>query len=81
VVVLYHELAHVEDQFAGTKAPGTYHGPDNPGVPNREREAVGLPIDDDRDPSTMDRLDSDHPFVLTENGLRAELGLPARLAY
>jgi uncharacterized protein YukE len=81
LVVLYHELAHVEDEFAGTKAPGTYQEADNPGVPDLEREAVGLPIDDDGDPFTVDRLDPDHPFALTENGLRAELGLASRSRY
>ncbi len=81
VVVLYHELAHVEDAFAGTIAEGTYAGPDNPGVPNLEREAVGLPFDVDGDPATPMALATDHPFPLTENGLRAELGLPARTRY
>ena len=81
VVVLYHELAHVSDSFAGTFAEGTYEGADNAGVPNLEREAVGLPIDDDHDPATPDRLDPDHPWELTENGFREELGLPARPRY
>jgi len=81
IVILYHELAHTEDSFAGTRAGGTYQGADNPGVPNLEREAVGLPIDDDGDPGTAPRLDPDHPWNLTENGLRQELGLSLRPAY
>jgi Ca2+-binding RTX toxin-like protein/uncharacterized protein YukE len=81
IVVLYHELAHVYDAFYRTSADGTYTGPDNYGVENREREAVGLPIDADGDPSTPDELYPDHPFQLTENGLRAEMLLSARTHY
>jgi hypothetical protein len=67
-------------------APGVYSGSDNLGPPgsptrNREREAVGLPIDDDGDPNTAPRLDGQHPFALTENGLRGELGVPHRDRY
>jgi hypothetical protein len=50
-------------------------------VPNRERAAVGLPIDHDADPATAIRLDPDHPYALAENGLREELGLPGRERY
>jgi Effector protein/RTX calcium-binding nonapeptide repeat (4 copies) len=78
---LYHELAHVYDHEYGTGADGTYTGADNPGVDNDEREAVGLPIDHDDDPSTPDQLDPDHPWNLTENGLREELGAPPRTTY
>ena len=39
--VLYHEMAHVYDYMNDSLAPGDYQGPDNPGVPNRERAAVG----------------------------------------
>jgi Ca2+-binding RTX toxin-like protein len=81
VVVLYHELAHVYDHFHGTMQAGVHGGPDNPGVPNREREATGLPIDHDGDPTTPDRLHPAHPFALTENGLREELGVAARTRY
>jgi len=81
VTVFYHELAHVYDYSHDTLADGTYTGADNPGVPNREREAAGLPIDDDNDPSTPNRIDPDHPYELTENGLRAELGAPQRPRY
>ena len=81
VSVLYHELAHAYDYTYGTLARGIYTGADNPGVPNAEREAVGLPIDADHDPSTPDTLDPDHPYVVTENGLRDEMGIPDRLYY
>ena len=81
IVGLYHELAHVYDHEYGTGADGTYTGTDNPGVANDEREAVGLPIDHDDDPSTPDQLDPDHPWDLTENGLREELGVAPRTQY
>ncbi|MFG1925327.1 M91 family zinc metallopeptidase [Cryptosporangium sp. NPDC048952] len=79
--VLYHEMAHVYDYMNDSLAPGTYDGPDNPGVPNREREAAGLPIDEDDDPSTPNQIYSRHPYALTENGLREEMGAPHRDAY
>ncbi len=81
VVVLYHELAHVYDFFHNTLAEGDHTGSDNPGVHNFERVAVGLRIDHDGDPSTPYRLDPDHPYVYTENGLREELGRFPRLRY
>jgi uncharacterized protein YukE len=81
VVVLYHELAHVYDYFDGTLAGGVYTGADNPGVPNRERAAVGLPFDHDADPDTPERMDPRHPFEFTENGLRAEYGRSPRTRY
>jgi Ca2+-binding RTX toxin-like protein len=81
VVVLYHEMAHTYDFMKNSLADGTYQGPDNPGVPNLEREAVGLPIDDDNDPNTPDRIYPKHPYDLTENGLRDEMGAPHRDAY
>jgi hypothetical protein len=79
--VLYHEMAHVYDYMNDSLAPGTHQGPDNPGVPNKEREAAGLPIDEDNDPRTPDQIYSRHPYELTENGLREEMGAPHRDAY
>jgi hypothetical protein len=81
IVGLYHEFAHVDDYLWDTTATGVYQGADNPGVPNREREAVGLPVDDDGMSCTPDRLDPMHPYPLTENSLRTELGLPIRPTY
>ncbi|HYN93247.1 MAG TPA: M91 family zinc metallopeptidase [Pilimelia sp.] len=81
VTILYHELAHVYDYSHDTLADGDYTGSDNPGVPNRERAAAGLPIDDDNNPATPNRIDPDHPYDLTENGLREELGAPHRPRY
>jgi Ca2+-binding RTX toxin-like protein len=81
VVVLYHELAHVYDYMNDTLAPGTYTGSDNPGTRNDEREAVGLPIDGDHNGQTPAQLYDRHPYELTENGLREEMGAPRRDAY
>jgi hypothetical protein len=73
-VVLYHEMAHVYDYMNDSLAPGDYQGADDPGVHNREREAVGLPLDDGK-------LYPEHPYGLTENALRDEMGAPHRDAY
>ncbi len=81
IVVLYHELAHVYDYFNHTLASGIYMGAENPGVPNLEREAVGLPIDHDGDPATPEAPYASHPFEFTENGLRDEFRLPPRPRY
>lgn len=84
VVVLQHELAHILDFSAGTALPGIYQGVDpvdSGETPLMERQAVGLPIDHDHDPSTPEIVDPHHPFVLTENGLRHEMNLPPRPHY
>jgi len=81
VVVLFHELAHQYDYGYETRIEGDYNGPDDPGVPNREREAVGLPVDHDGDPSTPNQIAPGHPTEYTENGLRREMGLPDRESY
>jgi Ca2+-binding RTX toxin-like protein len=83
VAVLYHEMAHVYDYMNDSLAPGDYHGndPRNHGTPNREREAAGLPIDEDNNPNTPEQIYSKHPYELTENGLRDEMGAPHRDAY
>jgi uncharacterized protein YukE len=73
-VVLYHEMAHVYDYMNDSLAPGDYQGPDNPDTPNREREAAGLPLEDGK-------IYDKHPYDLTENGLRDEMGAPHRDAY
>jgi Ca2+-binding RTX toxin-like protein len=87
-VVLFHEMAHVYDFGHGTSNARPYNGasgrdvlPGGDPVPNFERQAVGLPIDDDDDPATANRIDPRHPLPFTENGLRAELGLFARETY
>jgi len=88
VGVLYHEMSHAYDAVNGFFQPGDYSGSDaqdrNAGVPNSERQAVGLDnsgiaYDFDHDPTTPNT--TANPIALTENGLRAELGLPLRLHY
>jgi hypothetical protein len=81
VTVLYHEMAHGYDFMNNTFAPGTYTGSDNLGMPDLEREAAGLPIDGDHNPATPPQLYDKHPFDLTENGLRGEMGAPNRPRY
>ncbi|MGY0230597.1 M91 family zinc metallopeptidase [Longispora urticae] len=81
LTILFHELAHVYDYAHDTRAPGTYGGAANPGAPNHEREAVGLPVDHDGDPRTPERTYPGHPDGLTENGMRRELGYPEREKY
>jgi len=86
VGVLYHEMSHAYNGVTGTFQPGTYRGtgPDNGQVPNAERQAVGLETsapayDFDGDPATPKT--TANPDHLTENGMRAELGLPDRPNY
>ena len=87
VVILFHEMAHAYNMTTGTGLEGIYNGTDprnNGGTVNSfERQAVGLPVDHDNDPTTAEqRIDEGtHPFELTENGLRDELGLTPRPFY
>lgn len=88
VGVLFHEMSHAWNAVTGTFQPGDYRGSDaqdrQAGVPNSERQAVGLEnsgvkFDFDRDPKTPKT--TANPVALSENGLRAELGLDLRLHY
>ncbi|MFV0427760.1 MAG: M91 family zinc metallopeptidase [Beutenbergiaceae bacterium] len=92
MVVLQHELAHTLDYGEGTTQNQQYEGPgpdgqlDQDGEPQNgvretERQAAGLPIDDDNDPATPEQINPDHRYELTENGLREEMGLPLRESY
>lgn len=67
VVVLGHELAHLWDHVNGHDGG--------------ELTATGLPVDHDHDPQTPAVIDPGHPFAVTENGLRDEMGLPEREDY
>jgi hypothetical protein len=80
VIGLFHELAHVYDFANRTSASGVHDDPDDPS-PNDERTAVGLPIDHDGDPATPHRIDPNHPYELSENALRDEMGLARRERY
>ena len=89
VVGFFHEKAHVYDYHHGTLADGRYNNSNDPdrmedngmvvGVPNSERQAVGLPIDADGDGDY--EIDPDHPYDYTENGLRDEMGWWRRPKY
>ena len=61
-VGLGHELVHADDAAKGQQVPG-----DTDGTRNRERQAVGLPPYENKDPS--------------ENGIRRDMGLPPRPRY
>ncbi|TFF41557.1 M91 family zinc metallopeptidase [Pseudomonas sp. RIT623] len=72
LIALYHELCHIWNYATGSVAG------------QGELQAVGLatgeaPFDFDDDPSTADTASNPAPF--NENALRAEMGLPPRLAY
>ncbi|HEY9540839.1 MAG TPA: M91 family zinc metallopeptidase, partial [Luteimonas sp.] len=87
-VTLFHEMSHAYNGVNGTFLPGTYTGPgpDSPTptrqIPNAERQAVGLE-------TTADPYDfgdgsgpiTHNPTALSENGLRAEMGLELRPSY
>ena len=86
VVGLFHEMAHVYDHGNGVAADGNYEGSDthDHGVENDERQATGLTVTEDGFwpwDETTERMHPDHPFELTENGLRDALGLPRREHY
>lgn len=81
--VLFHEMSHAYNMVTGTRQQGTYTGTgiDN-GTNNREMQAVGLAnsgltfnFPGGTGASTA------NPTALTENGMRAEMGLPARPSY
>jgi hypothetical protein len=80
---MFHEFAHIYDYGNNTSAEGNYSGTDtvDHGIENDERQAVGLPIDHDDDPSTPEIVDPDHPYSYTENALRDEMGWPRREHY
>jgi Ca2+-binding RTX toxin-like protein len=92
IAILYHEMAHIYDDELDTQKDGTHNGTGKDrdvmwkddrevGVLNRERQAVGLPIDHDGDPKTPLRIDPEHPIEYTENGIREEMGVTRRATY
>lgn len=83
-VVLFHEMAHGYDMTHGTLRITDYQGtdPSDQGISDSERVAVGLPIDGDKNPQTAEKTDdANHPYNLTENGLRDEMRLERRKHY
>lgn len=87
IIGLYHELCHAYNAVTGTVVPGETAetlGTKTVQTPNRERQAVGLPIamepfDFDLDPDTPPTRTN--PEAFTENGIRKEFGLPMRSTY
>jgi hypothetical protein len=84
ITVMYHELAHARAAMSDNWAGGTYNDnadPSDNGIDNSERQAVGLPVDDDNNPATPAVPAKNTPSVLTENALRAEMGYGPRTDY
>ena len=85
IVILFHEFAHAHHNATGQTVPGTLADPSDPnsGTNLRELQAAGILIDHDGDPTTPDQPvnPTGHPFEITENGLRTELGLEQRDVY
>jgi len=87
IIGLYHELCHAYNAVTGTAVPGETaetEGSKTVQTPNRERQAVGLPIamepfDFDFNPATPPT--QTNPEAFTENGIRKEFGLPLRSSY
>lgn len=87
IIGLYHELCHAYNAVTGTAVPGETaetEGAKTVQTPNRELQAVGLPIvmepfDFDFNPATPPTRTN--PEAFTENGIRKEFGLPLRSAY
>lgn len=80
LIHLFHEMGHVYDDFYDSAVPGSY----NEGgfvVNSFERAVVGLPVDADQNPATPDTINPGHPYGITENALRDQLGLPQRHTY
>jgi hypothetical protein len=83
--VLFHELSHAYNMVTGTRQPGknTPATPDiDTGTNNREMQAVGL----NNTGLTFNfpggtGAGTANPTALSENGMRAEMGLPARPSY
>ncbi|WP_034285654.1 M91 family zinc metallopeptidase [Schaalia suimastitidis] len=83
IVVLQHELSHIDSYMSGNFRGEQYVGQDSVdhGSKVGERQAVGLPIDHDNDPTTPEIIDPTQPIERTENGLREEMRLPRRKSY
>lgn len=86
ITVLYHELGHARAAMADVWPSGSFADdadPTNPdiGIQDAERQAVGLPLDHDDDPSTPAIVDPNTPAALTENAIRDEMGYGPRADY
>jgi Ca2+-binding RTX toxin-like protein len=73
----------IDDSDLDLNGDGTVDGDDG-WTPNLERQAAGLPVDDDGNPTTPDvSADQvvDHPDTMTENALLDEMNYPPREHY
>lgn len=88
-VILYHEMSHAFNGVTGTFMPGNFTGTGTPddardaraGVPNAERQAVGLPSSHAPFDFGNGQVSTSNPYPLTENGIREEMGLELRPSY
>lgn len=87
ITTLYHEMVHAWNAANGTALAGSTAGVfegEAQGVPNSERQALGLPTtaepyDFDNDPATPATTTNPKPF--TENALNEEMGKLIRQQY
>lgn len=80
--VLFHEGIHGYNNATGTKQPETQSQEDGSTVKKAERQAVGLSIDNGIEVTHPDGTKSaNNPEGLTENAIRAELGIDKREIY
>ena len=80
--VVFHEGIHAYNNATGTKQPGEQIREDGISVNKREQQCVGLPIENGIVVTHPDGTTSaDNPEGLTENAIRAELGLEKRTKY
>ncbi|MBR0519551.1 hypothetical protein IJJ97_07145 [bacterium] len=80
--VVFHEGVHAYNNATGTKQPGEQIREDGTSVNKREQQCVGLPIENGLVVTHPDGTKSaDNPKELTENAIRAELGLEQRTRY
>jgi Ca2+-binding RTX toxin-like protein len=94
MIALFHELGHAQanatgtnmnssNRYVGNNTDGKYtetvNGQVITGVPIEERRNVGLPLDDDFNSATPDKVDPQGR--ITENDIRDDLGIDRRTQY
>ena len=80
--VLFHEGVHSYNYVTGTLQPGEQEREGRSDVNKREQQAVGLEIEDGIEVEHPDgTVSASNPELLTENAIRAELGLKEREVY
>ncbi len=80
--ILFHEGVHAYNMTTGTMQPEYQRQEDGSNVKKAERQAVGLSIEDGIEVTHPDGTRGvNNPEELTENAIRAELGLEERTIY